>query len=271
MIRTPRTRDAAAGYGELMLVEQPAIALLELLGWTHANLFAETFGEHGSMGRDSERQVILTRRLGAALRHLNPGLPETAYAQAIEQFTQDRSKQLAVNANRDIYRLLKDGVKVSLPDAHGGHALETLRVIDWTEPGNNEFFRASGSTGCGSTHSITEGPGQEGAPILAAQAAGSVPSWGGCTGIPCPRTREDLYADRAGGAPSERWPIRGADLGAAAPRRTTRGISGVPVADPAMVRIRPPAAGGPAGSPAPRRIRVRAGTAAGPRFRRPRQ
>uniref|UniRef100_UPI0026379F4A type I restriction endonuclease subunit R n=1 Tax=Metallibacterium sp. TaxID=2940281 RepID=UPI0026379F4A len=143
MIRTPRTRDAAAGYGELMLVEQPAIALLELLGWTHANLFAETFGEHGSMGRDSERQVILTRRLGAALRHLNPGLPETAYAQAIEQFTQDRSKQLAVNANRDIYRLLKDGVKVSLPDAHGGHALETLRVIDWTEPGNNEFFLAS--------------------------------------------------------------------------------------------------------------------------------
>ena len=143
MIRTPRTRDAAAGYGELILVEQPAIALLELLGWTHANLFAETFGEHGSMGRDSERQVILTRRLGAALRHLNPGLPETAYAQAIEQFTQDRGKQLAVNANRDIYRLLKDGVKVSLPDAHGGHALETLRVIDWTEPGNNEFFLAS--------------------------------------------------------------------------------------------------------------------------------
>ena len=143
MIRTPSIRDAAAGYGELMLVEQPAIALLELLGWTHANLFAETFGEHGSMGRDSERQVILTRRLGAALRHLNPGLPETAYAQAIEQFTQDRSKQLAVNANRDIYRLLKDGVKVSLPDAHGGHALETLRVIDWTEPGNNEFFLAS--------------------------------------------------------------------------------------------------------------------------------
>ena len=131
--------------------------------------------------------------------------------------------------------------------------------------------RASGSTGCGSTHSITERPRQEGAPILAAQATGSVPSRGGCTGIPCPRTREDLYADRAGGAPSERWPIRGADLGAAAPRRTTRGISGVPVADPAMVRIRPPAAGGPAGSPAPRRIRVRAGTAAEPRFRRPRQ
>ena len=60
MTRTPGVRDVTAGYSELMLVEQPAIALLELLGWTHANLFAETFGEHGSEGRESEHQVILT-------------------------------------------------------------------------------------------------------------------------------------------------------------------------------------------------------------------
>jgi type I restriction enzyme R subunit len=42
---------------------------------------------------------------------LNPGLPTDAYAQAVEQLARDRSKQIAVNANRDFYRLLKDGVK----------------------------------------------------------------------------------------------------------------------------------------------------------------
>lgn len=136
-------REMAASYGELLLVEQPAIELLESLGWTHANLYAESFGPHGSEGRESEHQVILGRRLRAALERLNPGLPEDAYVQAIEQLAQDRSKQVPVNANREVYALIKDGVKVTVPDAHGGQATETLRVIDWTTPGNNDWFVAS--------------------------------------------------------------------------------------------------------------------------------
>ena len=136
-------REVSAGYGELALVEMPAIDLLTSLGWSFKNLYAETFGVLGSEGRESETQVILTRRLRAALVALNPGLPADAYAQAVEQLAQDRSRQIAVNANRDFYRLLKDGVKVKVPDEHGGHRTETLRVIDWATPANNQFFLAS--------------------------------------------------------------------------------------------------------------------------------
>jgi type I restriction enzyme R subunit len=136
-------KEVSAGYGELALVEMPAIDLLTSLGWSFKNLYAETYGELGSEGRESESQVILARRLRAALMALNPGLPSDAYAQATEQLAQDRSKQIAVNANRDFYRLLKDGVKVKVPDEHGGHSTETLRVIDWATPANNEFFLAS--------------------------------------------------------------------------------------------------------------------------------
>jgi type I restriction enzyme R subunit len=136
-------KEMSASYGELMLVEQPAIDLLESLGWTHANLFAETFGPQGTEGRESEHQVILTRRLRVALERISPGLPSDAYEQATEQLAQDRSKQLAVNANRDLYRMLKDGVKVTVPDEHGGQTTETLRVIDWTTPANNDFFLTS--------------------------------------------------------------------------------------------------------------------------------
>jgi len=143
MTPAPGVKEVSAGYGELALVEMPAIDLLTSLGWSFRNLYAETFGELGSEGRASESQVILTRRLRAALVALNPGLPGEAYAQAIEQLVQDRSKQIAVNANRDFYRLLKDGVKVKVPDDHGGHSIETLRVIDWATPANNEFFLAS--------------------------------------------------------------------------------------------------------------------------------
>jgi type I restriction enzyme R subunit len=143
MTPSPGIKEVSAGYGELALVEMPAIELLTSLGWSFKNLYAESFGELGSEGRESETQVILTRRLLAALVALNPGLPADAYTQAIEQLAQDRSKQIAVNANRDFYRLLKDGVKVKVPDEHGGHSTETLRVIDWTAPANNDFFLAS--------------------------------------------------------------------------------------------------------------------------------
>ena len=143
MTPPPGVKEVSAGYGELALVEMPAIDLLTSLGWSFKNLYAETFGELGSEGRESESQVILTRRLRAALEALNPGLPADAYAQAVEQLAQDRSKQIAVNANREFYRLLKDGVKVKVPDEHGGHSTETLRVIDWATPANNEFFLAS--------------------------------------------------------------------------------------------------------------------------------
>ena len=136
-------REMQASYGELALVERPAIELLESLGWTHANLYAETFGEHGTEGRNSEHEVMLMRRLRAALQRLNPGLPADAYAQAVDQLARDRSKQLAINANRELYRLLKEGVKVSVPDARGVLGAETLRVIDWNAPEQNDFFVAS--------------------------------------------------------------------------------------------------------------------------------
>jgi len=136
-------REVTASYGELVLVEQAAMDLLAGLGWTVKNLYGETFGDSGTEGRVSEHQVVMPRRLRAALESLNPGLPADAYAQAVEQLTQDRSKQIAVNANRELYRLLKDGVKVKVVDEAGAHTIETLRVIDWATPGNNDFLLTS--------------------------------------------------------------------------------------------------------------------------------
>ena len=47
-------------------------------------------------------------------------------------------------ANREVYRLLKDGIPVSVPDReHGGQKTERLRVIDWEHPANNDFLLVS--------------------------------------------------------------------------------------------------------------------------------
>lgn len=58
---SPRSASQiSAGYGELALVEMPAIDLLVSLGWTFKNLYAETFGELGTEGRESEPRSSLS-------------------------------------------------------------------------------------------------------------------------------------------------------------------------------------------------------------------
>lgn len=59
MTPQPGVKEVSAGYGELALVEMPAIDLLTSLGWSFKNLYTETFGLSGSEGRESETQVIL--------------------------------------------------------------------------------------------------------------------------------------------------------------------------------------------------------------------
>src|SRR5206468_6333715 len=44
-------------------------------------------------------------------------------------------------ANREVYSLLKEGIKVSVPDhEHAGQKTERLRVIYWEQPANNDFL-----------------------------------------------------------------------------------------------------------------------------------
>ena len=134
------TKDVTAGYGELALVELPAIDCLASLGWETANLYNETFGIEGTEGRKSSAEVILVPRLKKALERINPGYPATAYEQAIEQLTEDRSKQIPVNANQAFYKLLRDRVKVEITDDDGNPQTVELSVVDWKNPDNNDFF-----------------------------------------------------------------------------------------------------------------------------------
>lgn len=130
-------------YSEDALVEQPAIALFESLGWETGNLYAEWTGSSSSEGRQTQQDVVLESRLRAALSKLNPDLPKEAIDLVVEELARDRSKLLSVNANREVYRLLKDGVPVSVTDEHGRDTLKVAKVIDWGKVDENDFFLAS--------------------------------------------------------------------------------------------------------------------------------
>ncbi len=131
------------GYSEDSLIEQPAIELFSSLDYETVNCFYEKVGESSTLGRGTTQEVVLVPRLRAALERLNPGIPADGVEQAVEELTKDRSTLHPVLANREVYRLLKEGVKVTLQDAKGEEHPERVRVIDWENAEKNDFFLAS--------------------------------------------------------------------------------------------------------------------------------
>lgn len=135
--------DQAHDYGEDAAIEQPAIQLFSSLGWETVNLYHEWAGGKSTEGRESEKQVVLEERLRASLERLNPELPATAITQVIEDVTRERSRMVPVNANQELWRLMREGVKVKVTNPRGGQETKTAKVIDWRNPKANSFLLAS--------------------------------------------------------------------------------------------------------------------------------
>lgn len=134
----------SSNYTEDALIEQPAIALLADLGWKTKNCYHESFGPTGTLGRESATEVVLPARLRPALAKLNPDLPSEALTLAIEDLTRNRSAMSPANANRELYQLLKTGVKVKVRGTDDeDDTVQTVRVVDWDNFANNDFFLAS--------------------------------------------------------------------------------------------------------------------------------
>lgn len=126
---------------EYWYVEKPSIDLLAELGWTPVDAFQETLGPEGSLGRDSQRDVVLTHRLRSAMRKLAPEyVPDTAVGEAIEVFTKDRSAMDRVRANREVYDLLRDGYQAEWTDGSGEKQIETLHYLNLADPDSNDFL-----------------------------------------------------------------------------------------------------------------------------------
>src|SRR5437870_6049626 len=124
-------------------LEANTIRLFEDLGWRAANCYHEVCGANSTLGRETTEQVVLELRLKAALEKLNPDVPSLALDLALDELTKDRSVLSPVRANQEVYKLLKDGIKVTYRTSDDNEAVETVKIIDWERPANNAFFLAS--------------------------------------------------------------------------------------------------------------------------------
>lgn len=133
-------------YSEEGLIQEPAAELLEEeLGWDSVMAMEEgPLVADGLLGRTSQTAVVLERDVEAALRRLNPGLPDAAYTQALAQVIENDLSKSLVQMNQEKYKLLRDGVLVSFRDSTGkaGSKLveKRLRLIDFDKPERNRFL-----------------------------------------------------------------------------------------------------------------------------------
>jgi type I restriction enzyme, R subunit len=126
---------------DTLVQETTADYLEQQLGWD--NIYAynnETYGPDGTLGRKSDKEVVLFRYLEEALVKLNPGMPEKAYQDAIRQIIDAPITQNTLQINRENYELLKNGVLVQYRNGKGELEKKRLKVIDFDTPKNNNFL-----------------------------------------------------------------------------------------------------------------------------------
>ncbi|MDO5675061.1 MAG: type I restriction endonuclease subunit R [bacterium] len=129
-------------YTEDALVQQTTAEYLEQeLGWESVYAYNnENFGPKSLLGRESDREVVLTRTLRAKLEQLNPGLLASAYDDAVRRIVTVSASQTMAAANREKYELIKDGVQVAFRNAKGERVRERLQVLDFDVPESNHFL-----------------------------------------------------------------------------------------------------------------------------------
>ncbi|HXH06641.1 MAG TPA: HsdR family type I site-specific deoxyribonuclease, partial [Vicinamibacterales bacterium] len=119
-------------------VEAAALEWLEGVGWAVAH-GPDIAPDMPTAERADYGEVVLARRLRAALARLNPQLPAEALEDAFRKLTRPEGADL-VQRNRFVHRLLVDGVTVEYRTAEGAIRGAQARAIDFDEPARNDWL-----------------------------------------------------------------------------------------------------------------------------------
>ena len=122
---------------ENTLTEQPVIDWFKQLGYEYK--FGPDISTGGVLVERDFKDVILENRLKNMLKRLNPDLPEKAIDEAIYKLKSIEHPNLEI-ANKEIWRMLTEGVKVEVENEKGELRGRFVKVFDFENPLNNEFL-----------------------------------------------------------------------------------------------------------------------------------
>lgn len=112
--------------------------LVNKLGYRHKNCY-----DTDCSGREQESDVVIKPLLRSQLIKLNPDLPEKSIDDAFNLICQTRFDMSDLMANKEIYGLIKDGVRVKFNNAKGKKEEKIVKVIDFADETKNDFLVTS--------------------------------------------------------------------------------------------------------------------------------
>ena len=129
-------------YSENILVQESAGHLLQdELGWEVAFAYnTEVLGENGTFGRKSYSEILLVRYFRQALLRLNPWLSEEQVEEARRTLEEHLASASLLQINEEKYKLIRDGIPVTVKLPDGRTESRKALLIDFHEPENNHFL-----------------------------------------------------------------------------------------------------------------------------------
>lgn len=129
-------------YSENILVQESAGNLLrDELGWDVQLAYnTEDLGKHGSFGRESYKDILLTRYFYEALRKFNPWIHENQILEARQVLEKRLSTSSLLQVNEEKYFLIRDGIPVTVKKPNGPTEMKKAMVIDFKNPHTNYFL-----------------------------------------------------------------------------------------------------------------------------------
>jgi len=128
-------------YSENVLVRDSSAKLLESMGWETVYAHnAEVLGKNGTLGRESYKDIVLTRYLRAALLENNDWLTDELCGEAIKTLLSYSSSAELIQINREKYDMLINGIPVSVRKTNGETETKLARVFRFDEPIENHFL-----------------------------------------------------------------------------------------------------------------------------------
>ena len=129
-------------YSEEKLVQDSACDMLQnKLGWKVAYAYnLEQLGVDGTFGRNSYKEVLLTRYIREAFKRLNPWINEQQIVEAITKLTRRISTASLIQINEEKYNYLRDGIPVTVKRPDGRTEAKKAVIIDFNNAHNNEFL-----------------------------------------------------------------------------------------------------------------------------------
>lgn len=129
-------------YSENILVQESAGNLLrDELGWDVEFAYnSEVLGREGTFGRESYKEILLTRYFKRALKKFNPWINDDQIIEAQKILEGILSTSSLLQINEEKYFLIRDGIPVTVKKPKGKSEIKRAMVIDFKNPDENYFL-----------------------------------------------------------------------------------------------------------------------------------